>query len=146
MADHKRPGGLTALAVLNFVFGAFGALGVMALFALTATASHLVSEFEQAGGEVTSAGPAISVVWAGIGLSALSVALLIVSGIGYLGLKRGLGQKTGTLYGVVSIGSSLLTAFGLDQGFGVGAIIGLVYPVLTIVLLNGTFKDDFVNP
>ena len=36
MTAGKRPGGLTALAVLNFVFGGFGALGVLAMGALIA--------------------------------------------------------------------------------------------------------------
>ena len=35
MAEGKRPGGLTALAVLNFVFGGLGALGILALIAGT---------------------------------------------------------------------------------------------------------------
>jgi hypothetical protein len=39
MSDQHRPGGLTALAVLNFVFGGlalFGALGLAALLPLLA--------------------------------------------------------------------------------------------------------------
>ena len=31
MSSGKRPGGLTALAVFNFIFGAFGLLGSLAL-------------------------------------------------------------------------------------------------------------------
>ncbi len=146
MADHARPGGLTALAVLNFVFGGVGALGIMLLYALTATASQVISAAEAAAGEAASAAPGLGLIWAGVALSTVTVALQIVSGVGYLALKRGLGQRAGTLYGVVSIVSSLFTAFELDQGFGTGTVLGLVYPVLTIVLLNGTFKDDFVNP
>jgi hypothetical protein len=145
MADHKRPGGLTALAVLNFVFGGLGALGVLALFALTSAAGELSSALENAGGEVTSHGPGLGMIWVGVALSAVSVVLLLVSGVGYLGMKKGMGQKGGTLYGVVSIISSLFSVFALSTGFGAGTIIGLVYPVLTIVLLNTTFKDDFVN-
>ncbi len=117
----------------------------MALFALTSTASQMVDAAEQLGGDVTSHGPSMGMIWAGVALSAVSVVLLIVSGIGYLGLKKGMGQKMGSLYGIISIASSLFSAFVLGTGFGAGTIIGLVYPVLTLFLLNSTFKDDFVN-
>src|SRR5207247_3969993 len=40
MSDGKRPGGLTALAVLNFVFGGLGALGLLAIFAVLGAAQH----------------------------------------------------------------------------------------------------------
>jgi hypothetical protein len=29
--------------------------------------------------------------------------------------------------------------------FGIGTIIGLIYPVLTLILVNTAFKDDLVN-
>jgi hypothetical protein len=33
----------------------------------------------------------------------------------------------------------------LGGGFSIGTIVGLIYPVLTLVLLNGTFKHDLVR-
>ena len=33
MSEGKRPGGLTALAVLNFIFGGLGAIGALGLIA-----------------------------------------------------------------------------------------------------------------
>jgi len=30
-------------------------------------------------------------------------------------------------------------------GFGIGTIVGLIYPLLTLMLINTTFKDDLVN-
>ena len=41
MADGKRPGGLTALAVLNFVFGGFGVLAVLAAAAVLGAVNDL---------------------------------------------------------------------------------------------------------
>lgn len=145
MAEHKRPGGLTALAVLNFVFGGLGAIGLLALFALTSTADTLVTAAEAQGATVTSSGPGLGAIYAVLAISTLSTILLIVSGIGYLGLKKMLGRTLGNVYGIVSILSSVLGLILLDQPMGVGTIIGLVYPVLTLALLNTTFKDDFVN-
>ena len=137
MADGKRPGGLTALAVLNFVFGGFGVLAVLGAAALLGAANELTE------------GAVADGMGMGIGmfqflLMALSAALLIVSGVGYIGQKRVMGRMMGNFYGVTSIvNNGLSIANGGDFSFF--TIIGLVYPVLTLILLNTTFKEDLVN-
>lgn len=138
----KRPGGLTALAVLNFVFGGLGVLGILAMYALLAAADSI------SGGEVTAAmakTPGAALVWVGLLLGLVGTVLLIVSGVGYLGLKKMLGRTIGNAYAAISIISGIFSLAALGQGFGLSTIIGLVYPVLTLILLNTTFKDDFVN-
>lgn len=82
----------------------------------------------------------------GLLLSLVSTALLIVSGVGYLKQKKFLGQKLGSLYGLLGIATTVFGLVATNQSFGIGSIIGLIYPVLTLVLLNTTFKEDFVNP
>jgi hypothetical protein len=157
MSEGKRPGGLTALAVLNFVFGGFGVLGVLGLwaaYALVTTAAQAVSKAAEGTAQAQDAAVAanaISQTGGGLILIALilmlvSVTLLIVSGIGYLGQKKFLGQKLGSLYGIISIAGTVLSIVGTHAGFGIGTIIGLIYPALTLFLLNTTFKEDFVNP
>jgi hypothetical protein len=140
MSDGKRPGGLTALAVLNFVFGGLGAIGLLALFALLSAAD------QASGGEFTTEmakQPDAGLVWISILLSMVSVGLMITSGVGYLGQRRFLGRTLGNAYALVSL---VGTAIGTSvSGFGIGTVIGLVYPVLTLVLINTTFKDDLVN-
>jgi hypothetical protein len=139
VAEGKRPGGLTALAVLNFIFGGLGVIGLLALWALLSAADVATK------GEVTRAmGSSEGILWASLLLSLVSVALLIASGVGYLGQKRFLGRTLGTAYGVLSIIATVIGLVG-GQEFGIGTIIGLVYPVLTLILLNSTFKDDLVN-
>ena len=53
---------------------------------------------------------------------------------------------TGNLYAIITVASSIVSvAFlpaAIGGGMNLGAIIGLVYPVLTLILLNKTFKDD----
>ena len=136
MAEGNRPGGLTALAVLNFVLGGFGVLGVLAMAALFGFFNEL-SEGEIAK-EVGGEG-----IFRFI-LTALSAALLIVSGIGYLGQKRVLGRMMGSFYGISSIANNGLS-LAVGEEFSFYTIVGLVYPVLTLILVNTTFKDDLVN-
>jgi hypothetical protein len=137
-AGNKRPGGLTALAVLNFVFGGLSVIGLIALFGMVALVSSAVSA---AGGDAPGAGT----IYAAIALSGLGTLLLILSGIGYLGQKKMLGRTMGTAYGVVSIASTVISLVMLHSGFGFGTIIGLVYPLLTLFLINVTYKDNLVN-
>lgn len=72
------------------------------------------------------------------------MALLITSAVGYLGQKRFLGRSLGTAYAVVAVLGSVV-GLATGQPFGISTVIGLVYPVLTLILLNTTFKDDLVN-
>ncbi|MHC5009756.1 MAG: hypothetical protein ACYTG6_02270 [Planctomycetota bacterium] len=140
MSEGKRPGGLTALAVLNFVFGGLGALGLIALFALLGVAD---SATEGAVTAEISKDSNAGLIWISILLSAATVALMITAGVGYLGQKRFLGRTLGNAYAICSLAG---TAIGLAvSSFGIGTLIGLIYPVLTLALINGTFKDDLVN-
>lgn len=139
MSKGKRPGGLTALAVINFVFGGFGCLVISGLVALMDAANTITEG--AAGTEVASASSGMFNVY--IILTVATVALLIISGVGYLGLKKTLGFKMGNLYAIASILSSVLGIVLL--GFATSSLIGFIYPALTLVLLNTTFKKDFVN-
>lgn len=150
MQEGKRPGGLTALAVLNFVFGGFSALGVLAMAALLGIAAAVegqeTEEAKKVAEAMAEAGPLFTVA---LIMPAISAFLLIASGVGYLQQKKFLGRTLGSIYAGLSILSSLVTSAMLAKeiggGFGIGTIIGLIYPVLTLILLNGTFKNDFVR-
>lgn len=140
MSDGQRPGGLTALAVLNFVFGGLSALGLLAIFAMIGVA-ETASE-GRLSAEITRQ-PGSGLVLLSLVLSLATVTLLLVSGVGYLGMKRMLGRTMGNLYAVVSLASSAIGI--MVAGFGFLTIIGLVYPLLTLALINGTFKEDLVR-
>jgi hypothetical protein len=156
MNAHRRPGGLTALAVINFIFGALSAFSVLGLFGVLFLVRN--TEFVQ---NATAATPqqqsqlqALTDMGSGMFLfltifSAISAVLLIVSGIGYLKLKKFLGRTLGNITALLSIAASVATALlmapQLGGGFNLGTVIGLIYPALTLFLLNVTFKEDFVN-
>jgi hypothetical protein len=156
MSEGKRPGGLTALAVINFVFGGLGVLGSLGMLALMAFLDAAAKSGENE--EAADAQRQMAEAWEKIGLGvfyamlivgAVSAILLIVSGIGYLQQKKFLGRTLGNAYAVLSIASSLamgmIVTADAGGGFNIGTIIGLVYPVLTLFLLNSTFKEDFVR-
>jgi hypothetical protein len=155
MASDKRPGGLTALAVINFILGGFSVLGAIGLAVLIPLMGVAL---EQAGGQLqpqqqaqiealTELGAPIFITVAVI--SFVTAVLLIASGVGYLKLKKFLGRTLGNTYAgisvVYSVCSALLLPVELGGGFNIMAIVGLIYPVLTLILLNTTFKEDFVN-
>ena len=154
MASEKRPGGLTALAVINFVFGAFSLLGVLGLLALPFARNAIEQAAQQMPPEQVEQMQALAdigtPVFVGLAiLSLITAILLIVSGIGYLKLKRFMGRTLGNAYAILSLISSvaggLFMPAALGGGFNISVIIGLIYPVLTLILLNTTFKEDFVN-
>jgi hypothetical protein len=144
MADGKRPGGLTALAVLNFVFGGLGAIGTLLAFGAVSLIKKGIEAAEASGGTVKYEGQGMAAAYIVILLSAVGAFLLIVSGVGYLKQSKFMGRTLGTVYALVSLGG---TAVGVVTGGGIGffTIIFSVYPVLTLIMVNTTFKDDLVN-
>lgn len=155
MSEGKRPGGLTALAVINFVFGGFGALGTLALAAVMTIVNRAVESGEESGNEGAQA---MADAWQEVGMGvfyfmmlsmAVGAALLIASGVGYLQQKKFLGRTLGTAYAVLAIATAVvngaIVSTDAGGGFSLITIIGLVYPVLTLLLLNTTFKHDFTR-
>ena len=152
MNEGKRPGGLTALAVINFVFCGWGFIGLLGLVAFFALIGKIptddMQEAQRAQIEAFQ-NMGLSVFVLIFALSITSNVLLLISGIGYLKQKKVMGWMIGNAYAILSIVSSIVAgvmfASELGGGFNIGTIIGLIYPVITLILLNTTFKDDLVN-
>ena len=151
MADGKRPGGLTALAVLNFVFAGLSLLGVLALIVVVAMADRLKST----GHDPQDRAALEAVEHMSMGLwvllvasAAVATALLITSGIGYLKMRHW-GRRIGNVCALLTISVSLAEVVvipsDLGGGFNIGTIINLVYPLLSLYFLNVTFKDDLTS-
>jgi hypothetical protein len=155
MASDKRPGGLTALAVINFILGGLSLLGAITLAvflpflgqAMEQAAEQMPPDQLQQMEALTEMGaPIFIIILVG---SFVSAVLLILSGIGYLKQKRFLGRTLGNTYAIISLLSTVAGVLWMPMeiggGFNLSAIIGLIYPVLTLILLNTTFKEDLVN-
>jgi hypothetical protein len=132
-----RPGGLTALAVLNFVFGGIRAIGTLFLIAAIGHAASKTPE----GVDFKADAPAL-MGWITILLMLATTVLLIVSGIGYLKQKKFMGRTLGNLYAICSLATSgIALASGQNMMW---EMIFAIYPLLTLLLINTTFKEDFV--
>ncbi len=155
MSEGKRPGGLTALAVLNFVFGGVNALlflGMAAVMAVIGAAANEAGESDNEGAnEMAKAWETVGVglFYFILVLLAVTAFLLIASGVGYLQQKKVLGRGLGNAYAILSILYALVYGMAVTVeaggGFNIGTIISLVYPLLTLALLNTTFKHDFTR-
>ena len=166
MAQGMRPGGLTALAVVNFVFCFLGVIGAFGMVATMAMADHLV-EVESEEGTSGDAGTETtakkqesmaeaanrrqleilqenrSKVYAQVGIGLLEALLFLLSGIGYLKQKRVMGRYLGSIGAVLGLAS---VAFQLTYfPFGLEHMSSIIYPVLVLILLNTTFRDDLVH-
>ncbi len=148
MAPGRRPGGLTALAVLNFVMAAWSLLNILGAVAIVALGGALKDAAKTA--EDKRAMEVLESV--NMGLWALIIAsgtialvLLIVAGVGYLKMRKW-GRSMGNLYALTAIASTVAGAFitpsELGGGLSIGTIIGLVYPTLTLIFINVTFKEE----
>jgi hypothetical protein len=141
-AGGKRPGGLTALAVLNFVFGALGLIFTVTGFLALSAAMAMMGKMASAVG--ASSMPSAGIIYASLGLGIIGSIIEIVAGVGYLGMKK-MGKTMGNAYAVLAIAGSVVGIALMHSGFGFGTILGLAYPLLTLYFVNVVYKDTLVN-
>jgi hypothetical protein len=152
MNQENRPGGLTALAVINFIFSGWGLIGLAGLAVMFALMGKIQTENMQEAQKAQIEAlqnmgfPVIILIFV---LSIISSVLLLLSGIGYLKQKKVMGRLLGNLYAVINIINSIISVIMFSSvpggGFNLSIIIGLIYPILTLILLNTTFKEDLTN-
>jgi hypothetical protein len=135
----NRPGGLTALAVFNFV---------VAFFYLLAGIGLLVAVANPEGRSGQLATTSETLIGIQAAYSLVDVALLIVAGIGYLKLKRVLGRWVGTIEAVLGLcffGFTLGVTLHAGGAFRLSSLNYVVYPGITLVLLHIVFRENLVE-
>lgn len=148
--EGKRPGGLTALAVLNFVFGGILAIVVLLAFVgllfgqaiMNAASSELADTEAAAVADVAQI--AIGVLWLVAIVNALIAGLLIASGVGYIKQTK-TGRNLGNAYAIIALVGVAISLTMAEGGFDATIIFSIAYPVVTLVLINGMFKDNLVR-
>ena len=159
MSEGKRPGGLTALAVINFVLAGLVLLGVLGFVGGGVALKYMPeSEIAKMPAEKQAEMEKAKKIFADPTIQVLNIlnlpvgALLIISGVGYLLQKKVMGRILGNCYVLLDIVLSVLGIVLMDPelvegagNFNLMSIVGFIYPLLTLFLVNVTFKEDLVN-
>jgi hypothetical protein len=132
----KRPGGLTALAVVSFVIAGIAML--MSVFILLAM--QMVGSVAQGFG-AEHAHAAMAPMYAMFGLAAVASVLLLVAGVGYLKQKR-FGWLCGNAYSVIAIGNTIFAGAVADKASVAMYVLGFGFPVITLALINTVFRKN----
>ncbi len=151
MTGGRRPGGLTALAVFNFILGAIfsglALIGVLVFVAISAMGDQMDEQAKASLEDIEKVGIGVFVTL--LAISFVNAMILIVAGVGYLKQKKFLGRTLGNVYSLISLGNTALGLVLLAEmeggGFSFWTILGLIYPLLTLLMINVTFKEDLVN-
>ena len=165
-----RPGGLTALAVINFVWAAFqlaiGAGTVTSPFYMPVLAAQAEKEAAaetrpekqkdatDAAKQMREASDHVqlhkNLVMLDGGVKLFLALLLILAGIGYLKLRRFLGRTLGVVFAILAVLWGMrrppLHPEETGDAPGIFSLIGFIYPAITLFALLVTFRDDFINP
>lgn len=137
-----RPSGLTALAVFNFIFG--GLSGLTSLVGL-ATVDLAIKALEEQAKVTGDPVPSAGLLYASLAVAGITAALLIASGVGYLGLKRFGGRILGNASAAAALVGIALELGLMPIAFTINGLIGFVYPLITLFLLNVIFRKDFTR-
>jgi hypothetical protein len=138
MSDGERPGGLTVLAVLSFIWAGLELLG--SAFRAVAMATGGGGNMDTPLGTVRPLA-----VWILVLGEFAGGALLLLAAIGFLGMRRVMGRWVGTAYALVTAGVLFALQAVEPLLFNFGLVIGLVYAVLILLLVNTTFRHDLVR-
>jgi hypothetical protein len=170
MQEGKRPGGLTALAVINFVGAGIDVLKVLGLIATMMLAGKMAETIERearervegADGKPAASEPtdeereAIAALrgfdrvgrpayYAWLALVVACGGLLVAGGVGYLGQRRW-ARAVATLYALVSMGTTCYAMVIIPSesggGFRFATLLNFLYPILTLALVHTSFRED----
>lgn len=135
-----RPGGLTALSIINFVIAGITGMGI--LFSLISFGCAVTV------GGVEQSDP-LQVKLVGIVFNAIIAASLFVSGAGLIRINRRGALVASNLYAAAAVAKVIIQlagAAGFRQSPTMITVFSLVYPVLLVIMVNIVFRDLWKNP
>jgi hypothetical protein len=140
-AQPARPFGLVLLTALSFGFGVLGLFMAGQLYVglqAKLDPTYLPGGMDAA---ILVSFRALPVWFLGflLGASLVKAPLLLAAGWGYWNFRR-LGRWLGNTYAVVSLADSVVAIVGLPFPVGPNTIIGLLFPVFTLLAVNGPFR------
>jgi F0F1-type ATP synthase membrane subunit c/vacuolar-type H+-ATPase subunit K len=135
-----RPGGVTALAVFNFIFG--GLSGLINLVGLAAV-GMVVRQAEQDAKITGQDVPSEAFLYATMLFALVRAALLITAGVGYLGRKKFVGRMLANAYAILALIAIAIEIAFAKQTFTILNLVDFVYPLITLFLANVIFRKDF---
>lgn len=154
--DLRRPGGLTALGVLNIVFAIVGLLGGLALLAVADGARRhgldgiggyddfaRVRSRELVESFMTKYSPGAFQLMFGLGLAG-GLAMLIAA-FGFFGQRRFSGRTLGNLSSILIIASALVAVTQLGFMFMGVPMCGAIYAIVVLSLINTIYAKRLVN-
>lgn len=164
MLALPRPGGMTALAIVAFVFAGLELLAAMSLVSafvmlqsgFDIDAAEARADAFQEGEDIE--GPVIDkqglqvfrsiqrhpkAYYLNLFLHILAIPALVVGGIGILKMRRGIGRNLGGLAAFIVLGASAQSV--IMQGMTMKALADMVFPALMLVYLFVVFRKDFVS-
>lgn len=124
------------MAVINFVIAGVLGLGLLALLIILAGAGEQPKGVTQ------------SYLYVRAFFLVGDVALLVIAGVGYLRMRRVMGRWLGSaeaIYSLVFFGYVLAFTLGEGHPFMFSTLQQLIYPGITLVLLNWVFRENLVN-
>lgn len=138
-----RPGGLTALSIFNFIFGGLsGLMNLVGLATISTAREQMIADAQRNSASLDNI-PSLGVLYLLMAMAMVRAGLLIASGVGYLGCKRGLGRMVGNIYAALALAAIVAEIVIAPANFTIFGLIDFVYPLITLFLLNGIFRRDF---
>jgi hypothetical protein len=148
MPADQRPGGLTALAVLNIVFAGFGTLGVIAMSAvLVLVHAGVITNCRISVNGLDANQCPLAVLFGGAAVAMVANAMLLISGIGMLRQRRVMGRVLGNVCAAfMLLAWAMWTAYVIIwcDSFSLD-LTWLIYPAVLLSLINTRFRDHLVN-
>jgi hypothetical protein len=129
MTKQARPSGLTLLALLNLLWAGTFLLGLAAMYLFPGSWERLEGDMPK---------PLLVHQMMEAGLATLAV----ISGVGFLRMRKNIGLAGGLLFGTATAVYALVGAWLQDFAYGLWAP-NLAYALLVVVLLSTRYRKTF---